>query len=88
MFRGQFVTELVPSSGTTARSSNLALRAVGSLLSNRTSPQCRLPKWKSVNNDLLRTVTFIPMRGIHFQEMRSADLSVDAWFPKIRNVRG
>jgi hypothetical protein len=71
-----------PQSGTTARSSNLGLRAVGSLLFNRTSPQCRLPKWKLVNNDLLPTVTFIPMRGIHFREKRSADLSVDTLVSK------
>jgi hypothetical protein len=59
MFRGQFVTELAPS---------LLPRAVGSLLFNRTSPQCRFPKWKLVNNDLSRSVTFMPMRGIHFRE--------------------
>jgi hypothetical protein len=75
MFRGRFVNSSPVCK--TARSSNLVLRAVGSLLFNRASPQCRLPKWKLVNNDLLRTVTFIPMRGIHFQEMRSAELGLD-----------
>ena len=87
MLRGSSLPNL-SQSGTTARSSNLALRAVGALLSNRTSPQCRLPKWKLVNNDLLRTVMFISIRGIHFQEIRSAGLGVGTCLRKIRIARG
>lgn len=83
----RFIIEFVPHSGRRARSSNPALRAVGSLLSHRTSPSVSVRRSAKLEYGSLRTVRFVSSLLFASKQSRP-ELGPGSCLADIRIVRG